>query len=319
MTFIEGYDTGDTWEKLIVSCYHLHYQNDHYTPIPATHDGDAGIEGFTQSGVVHQSYCPERSYTDKEHYEHLRKKLTADITKLMNNASRLSKLGVPPITEWHFNIPEYRDARILSHAQKKQQEVLKAKKDKPADFIHISDGFKIIIKTVESFAPEIARLYRNDLMARKLSIPINMDTPPDWTKCDSEKVSNIRRKIKAVMLVSDDADERLNHVVKMFIEHYMRGIEIMTRLRAELPEVYEDILKLERSYKGEVSRTTNMNIDQTLNKSIFDGILNEFQSKLERKFSKMIEDELITELRNEMVGKWLADCDMEFRSVGDGQ
>lgn len=128
MTFIEGYMTGNAWEELCVKCYRLRYQREHYTAIPAVQGGDAGIEGFTHSGIVHQCYCPERIYSDNELYTHQRDKLTADIEKLMNNGERLKKLGVPPIAEWHFNIPEYKDPRILSHAQSKQQEVLTPKR-----------------------------------------------------------------------------------------------------------------------------------------------------------------------------------------------
>ena len=94
MTFIEGYMNGDAWEELCVSCYRLKYQTQNYTAIPAVHGGDAGIEGFTCNGIVHQCYCPEREYDDKELYEHQRDKLTADIEKLMNNGERLKKLGV---------------------------------------------------------------------------------------------------------------------------------------------------------------------------------------------------------------------------------
>lgn len=93
--------------------------------------GDAGIEGFTNKGIVHQCYCPERPYSDNELYTHQREKLTTDIEKLMKNANRLRALGVPPVTEWHLNIPEYKDSRILAHAEAKRQEVIKAKKDKP--------------------------------------------------------------------------------------------------------------------------------------------------------------------------------------------
>lgn len=92
MTFIEGYMTGNAWEELCVKCYRLRYQREHYTAIPAVQGGDAGIEGFTHSGIVHQCYCPERIYSDNELYTHQRDKLTADIEKLMNNGERLKKL-----------------------------------------------------------------------------------------------------------------------------------------------------------------------------------------------------------------------------------
>lgn len=116
--YIQGYMSGDSWEELCVKCYRIRYQKDNYMLIPATQGGDAGIEGFTQNGIVHQCYCPEREYSDNELYDHLRNKLTADIDKLKNNAKRFEKLGVPPVTEWQFDIPEYRDSRIIEHAEK---------------------------------------------------------------------------------------------------------------------------------------------------------------------------------------------------------
>ena len=251
MPFIEGYMNGDAWEDLCVRCYRLKYQTQNYTAIPAVHGGDAGIEGFTCNGIVHQCYCPEREYDDKELYEHQRNKLTADIEKLMNNRDRLKKLGVPPIVEWHFNIPEYRDSRILAHAQIKQEEVLAAKKKSPSLFDHISDNFKIYVKVAEDFTPEISRIIRTNLTDMKLNLAIQHQDTTDWSKCDSQKVANIRRKVGAVMRVSDDNPD-LNEVVGIYIGFYISGMEIMNNLQLHFPEIYEDLYKLEQSYKREV-------------------------------------------------------------------
>lgn len=61
LQFIEGYMNGNAWEELCVMCYRMRYQNEHYTPISAAQGGDGGIEGFTQNGIVHQCYCPEKN------------------------------------------------------------------------------------------------------------------------------------------------------------------------------------------------------------------------------------------------------------------
>lgn len=269
MSFIEGYMTGNAWEDLCVQCYRIRYQKDDYTAIPATQGGDAGIEGFTKTGIVHQCYCPERSYSDNELYNHQRDKLTTDIEKLMKNADRLRALGVPPVMEWHLNIPEYKDSRILAHAETKRQEVAKAKKDRPADYIHIADNFRIVIKIAEDFKPEISRIIRTDLTDMRLNLAIQHSDTPDWSKCDSEKVANIRRKIKAVMLVYDDANEALNQVVGIYVDCYINGIEIMNGLRIDFPEIYEEIFRLEQSYKREVSIKTLMNTDKITNTLLF--------------------------------------------------
>jgi hypothetical protein len=310
--FIDGYMTGNAWEELCVQCYRIRYQSDHYTAVPAVQGGDAGIEGFTRSGVVHQCYCPERDYSDNELYTHQRDKLTADIDKLMKNADRLKELGVPPVTEWHLDIPEYRDSRIIIHAQSKQQEVLIAKKNTPSDYEHIADGFQIIIKIAEDFTPEISRIIRTNLTDMKLNLAVQHTD--DWTNCDSQKVENIRRKIKAVMHIDGDAHQALNSVVNIYVGCYISGIEIMNRLRVGFPEIYGDVFQLEQSYKRDVSIKTLMNTDRTMNKTIFDGILDDFQAKLEHDFSRMFTVASIGELKQDLIASWLADCSMEFRS-----
>lgn len=313
MKFIEGYMTGDAWEDLCVKCYRLRYQEDNYTEIPAVQGGDAGIEGFTSKGIVHQCYCPERSYSDDDLYEHQRDKLTKDIDKLKNNRDRLRALGVPTISEWHFNIPEYKDSRIIAHAETKRKEILDAKKENPANFEHIADDLQIVIKTAEDFTPEISRIIRTNLTDMKLNMAIQHTERPDWSKCDSAKVANIRRKIKAVMLVDEDNDI-VNQLVGIYVDCYISGMEIMNTLRVKFPEIYEKIFQLEQSYKRDVSIKTLMNTDKTMNKSLFDEILDDFHSKLERDFSTMFTEASIGELKQDLVASWLADCSMEFRS-----
>lgn len=313
MSFIDGYMNGNAWEELCVKCYRIRYQRDNYTAIPATHGGDAGIEGFTNKGIVHQCYCPERVYSDDDLYTHLRNKLSEDIDKLKNNGDRIRALGVPTVSEWHFNIPEYKDSRIVVHAENKRKEVLAAKKVNPSAFEHISDDFQIVIKTAEDFTLEISRIIRTTLTDMKLNIAIEHVDTPDWSKCDSAKVANIRRKIKAIMLVEED-NETVNEVVGIYVDCYICGMEIMSNLRVRFPEIYEDVFRLEQTYKREVTTKTRMNTDNKMNSTLFNQILDDFHAKLERDFSTMFTEASIGELKQDLVASWLADCSMEFRS-----
>ena len=78
LDFLESYMSGNEWEKLCNSCYRLRYQKEGYQEIPAGYKGDGGIEGFTRTGIVYQCYCPEKTYSTEEQYEHMRDKMTAD-------------------------------------------------------------------------------------------------------------------------------------------------------------------------------------------------------------------------------------------------
>lgn len=116
------------------------------------------------------------------------------------------------------------------------------------------------------------------------------------------------------MLVNDDANEALNQVVGIYVDCYISGLEIMNDLRIRFPEIYEEVFQLGQNYKREVSIKTLMNTDKAMNRSLFDNILNDFQSKLERDFSRRFTEASIGELKQDSVAQWLADCSMEFRS-----
>jgi len=315
LDFFQGPMDGDTWESLCDSCYRMRYQEFGYQKIPAIHGGDAGVEGYTGSGIVYQCYYPERSYTDDELYEHYRDKMTADISKLLSpdNVRRLVAYGVPPIKEWHFVIPEYRDGRILQHAHNKQQEVLEKKTRDKDTYINIDASFQIIIKIASDFTVELSKTIRHNLHDAKLNLAFRHTGEIDWLKCTSEKADNIRRKIKAIMgqEIPDD-NEDYQDMVKYYIEAYIKGIELLERLRVCFPEICEEILILAASYKGEVSVKSKLNTNNTVNYDIFNKILNDFQTKIERDFNYLT-SAAIAELKQDLIAEWLADCSLQFK------
>ncbi len=311
LDIIEPNLDGNVWEDICVKCYRLRYESQNYTPIPAVSGGDAGIEGFTKTGIVHQCYCPERQYSDHELYEAQRDKLSADIKKLLSNGKRLIALGVPAIHEWHFNIPEYRDAKILSHAATKQKEVLSEKEKNPDKYPYIADDFQIIVKTAENFATEISRIIRASA-DYNLNLAVEHAPNPNWKDCDSQKAANIRRKIKAIMHVSDDDNPNVERVINLYIDYYICGLENMNRLKMNFPDIHAELFRLVQIYKGEVALKTSMNTNSSMNQSIFNELLNDFGQKLEKDFSNSFNQASIVEIKQEMVGSWLADCSMEF-------
>lgn len=315
MPFIESYMNGNAWEQLCVQCYRIRYQDKHYTPISAAQGGDGGIEGFTQSGVVHQCYCPERKYSDDENYEHLRDKMTKDIGKLLKSEyiRKLSEWGVPSIIEWHFVIPAQNDSRIVRHAETKKQEVLAAKKANPATFIHIHDDFKVIIKCADDFLLEISRIVLAPHKDYLLNLAIRHTVDLDYTQCDSEKVKNIQRKMKAIKNTDDDTDEDVVFLVNHYIEAYLSGLAILNKLRLSFPEIHESLIELEQSCKRDVSVTTRTISDRSENAKLFNNLLDEFEGKLKEQFSTTVDVASIGELKQDLVASWLADCSMEFR------
>ena len=313
--FIQQYlSSGEEWEKLCNSCYRIRYQEQGYQEIPAKYKGDGGIEGFTKSGIVYQCYCPEKAYTDDELYEHMRDKMTKDVSKFISKDYEpvLKGLGIRDVREWHFVVPEYKDKRILEHAEKKRKEVLEYKKRNSKQCDYISEDFTITIKVVDDFKLELSRIIRNDYDS-KIDLTVLRKKKVDWTNCDNAKVNNVKRKIKAVMNDIEDDDEDYIDIVNTYMESYVIGIELMEKLRKDQVDLYEQIIGLETTYKRRVEIKTKTNTDSSINQKLFTEILDEFQNVLEKEFP-YLSSASIGELKDDMISSWLADCSMQFRS-----
>ena len=313
--FIQRYlSSGEEWEKLCNSCYRIRYQEQGYQEIPAKYKGDGGIEGFTKNGIVYQCYCPEKTYTDDELYEHMRDKMTEDVSKFISKDYEpvLKRLGIHNVREWHFFVPEYRDKRILEHAEKKRKAVLEYKKRNSKQCDYISEDFTITIKVIDDFKLELSKIIRNDYDS-KIDLTVLRKKNVDWTNCDSAKVNNVKRKIKAVMSGIDDDDQDYIDIVNRYMESYVIGIELMEKLRKDQVDLYEQIIGLETTYKRQIEIKTKTNTDSSINQKLFTEILDEFQDILEKEFPYLPRAS-IGELKDDMISSWLADCSMQFRS-----
>ncbi len=315
LDYIKKYtQSGDQWEELINRCYRMRYQKEGYQEIPASYKGDGGIEGFTDTGIVYQCYCPEKNYSDNEYYEHIRTKMYNDIGKFIDPTyeNTLKKLGLHDVHEWHLVIPENRDKRILEYRTTQVKRVKDYKATHPVQCDYIADDFRIDIKIADDFASEISRMSRLG-MGYELDLRlIEKAQNVDWSSCPSEKADNIKRKIKAVMNNVADEDEGYKRVVQIFLEAYINGISLMEKLRQDDSDVYQEIMSLKSSYKRNVEMKTLMHQNHSMNKSVFDEIFNDFTNQLNTKFT-FLNQETRDELAYDIIGEWLADCPMEFK------
>lgn len=313
LEFIRDNLNGDSWELWCDGCYRDRYQSENFTKVPAGYMGDGGIEGYTSTGIVYQCYCPEKIYTDDELYVSQRDKLTKDIGKLLQNGEKLKKLGIHLVKEWHFVTPEYRDKRLVEHKETKTQEVLKAKREKPDQYTYIDDDFQIILKVAEDFKVEFIRLIRNPLVDLQLNFAVKSVKEIDWTECETEKLNNIKRKVKAIMDVDDEENEDYKEMISFWATAYLKGIEIMNNLLHSYGEIYEELFELEQQYKLDVGYKSRMNPENQLNSQLFNSILDDFGNTIEKQFA-CFSAPSIMELKRDLVSGWLADCSLQFRA-----
>lgn len=296
------------WEELCDSCYSIRYPGK-WHKTPAAYLGDCGIEGFTDNGIVYQCYYPEQTYANDELYDHQRDKLTTDLAKILNPKyiPKLRRiLGRIIIKQWHLVVPEYKDTRIVEHANKKESDVLAEIQKDPTKYPHIDPSIRISVMTANCFVEEISKTIRSQ--NRKIKLQLQLNNEINYSSCEVDKVENIKRKIIAIQPEMSDA--KINKLVDAFIKHYLEGVAKLNNLRINLPTEYAELHDLLSAYKTEVELKTSLNAAKSLNKTIFDGIMNDFQTALER--LGIFNQSTILNLKYEIISGWLADCSMEF-------
>lgn len=299
---------GNSWEELMQRCWKDKYESEIYQRMPATVNGDSGIEGFTLlTGKVFQSYCPEKQYESSELYNKQRDKITTDLAKLIKYKSDLKNvLGNQLIKEWHFVTPEVTNKALNAHCRSKEEEY------RALNVEHLHPEFRIVIKEYTDYILEITR--HMGLMKMKLDISVDEQIDVDWDLCDSKHVENIRRKMNSLYssenLTEEQKTIRVNKIVESFIFFYQRGLKILNSLEDKYPEQYGKFKRIKSSQSEDVELTCLMT---TISKQeLFAGIQSELRAKLKADLGEYFEEAGLEQLAKQIIAEWLMLCPLNF-------
>jgi hypothetical protein len=159
---------GDEWQEHIARLLRARYSEPGmYQEMPSRDKGDLGLEGFSKDGICYQCYAAVLPYDVKALYEKQRDKVTEDIAKFINNASRFHKVfGGVKIKRWVLVVPHFLSTKLLEHCTKKTNEVVAVK------LPYVDGKFDIGIITDAAFEVELAKLtsvhlYKHDLLIKE--------------------------------------------------------------------------------------------------------------------------------------------------------
>ena len=298
----------EEWESLIDSCYSIRYLGK-WHKVPSEYLGDCGIEGFTDDGIVYQCYYPEQQYDNQKLYEYQRGKLTDDIAKLTNplNMPKLKGiLGNVVIKEWHLVVPEYKTRQIIEHANSKENELRSQIAHNLQLFGHLDPNIRISVMQADCYIEEIAKTIR--ARNKKIKLPLETNDKIDYSLCDGEKVDNIRRKLRAIK--PDMPDEKLDQLINLYVEFYLKGVSALNKLRVQMPTEHSQLNEIIESYKNEILIKTTLTSNS--NTDVFKTIMEEFAVELDK--MEIFNLSAVNDLKNEIIAGWLADCSLEFNS-----
>jgi hypothetical protein len=293
---------GDGWEDYCQNLLKLKYSSSEgYQEVPARYGGDLGIEGFTQTGIAFQCYCPEGEPTSKELYNGQRDKVTRDIKKLLKYETELKKLlGTILIEEWQFLTPRYESKDLIAHCTKKTQEVRASGKS------HVSKNFKILIRTESDFIPEREMLTSSG--HGRISpefVPISDEEVAEWKASNNEYFNTLEGKLGKII---PENDKRNIQTIEM-IKSYLLGQNILENIRKDFPRHYQQIMNLKTATESSVKIASALpnNPGEHLKHT-----LSEYKENIESHLNKSIGLPTVMRLGNEAIADWLIRCPLDF-------
>jgi hypothetical protein len=217
--------SGDAWEdyskQLLIIRYGVAFQ-----PVFDRDRGDWGIEGYvSDDAAVFQCYAADDPRDASDLYDKQRNKVTVDLKKLVANRGAIVGAMGCPVKLWVLLVPDCDSKRILEHTGRKQADL------RARSYPEIAGDFVIRVLTHREFESEKAQLSASVLLL------------PDST---GEVVSTpmlAELSAKADLLAPAASDQ----LVERFVQHFLRGQDLLQSIKSNYPEVWAGLDKAIRA------------------------------------------------------------------------
>jgi len=295
---------GQGWEAHCLTLLRLRYRvPGEFEHVPASDQGDLGIEGFSHDGCVYQCYAPQGPLTISARYERQRDKLTEDLGKLENHqAELLAIMGGTSIHVYVFMTPIHDSRRLNSHAKMKAAEI--RSKGMP----HCALDFDVVIHTEADYLAECAELISLGLTKRHLT-PVSLPARAvqQYVGLNPSLIATIDGKLARLRGISDDEKTSL------------RTALLTRKLSADnkLDEIRGlDAMAWERLQELRATKEKSLEIECLLSQVEPQVLLNEtsasYRGTLKEGLTFLTDSDAL-DIAWGTTTDWLAECPLDFR------
>lgn len=294
---------GTTWEATLQLVLKSKFGADGYQHVPAT-PGDFGIEGFTKhTGLAFQCYCPDALYERTVLNRKQQDKITRDLKKLKDNQASLQGiLGPTKIKDWYFITPEIAHNALLTHAQRKQDEV------RAWALPHLDENFTVLVQDIDFYIQEI----NQHRISAGVPISIGQDkqTIPKVNEDLTSYDENLERKTQLRM--SEKGERAIAALFKMTKNSFLDHDSFFQGLYDKSPQTYFQVAKTLNGFEENVeewSLTTSAHPDV-----LVEMIKDRLAARLLGDDQLNIDGKLTDDIVRRTVARWLAVCQLDFYS-----
>lgn len=229
----------DDWELFALNLLQGRHGPLHVQKIPAAHKGDYGIDYYcTRDCAAYQCYAVEEPIDIATRAERQKKKITADIAKLLRNHVEIAKMfhGVP-IRHWVLITPLHDSKEVNLHCAKKTKDL------RDVGCAALDPAIEVMIQDPSIFPSDVVAMGMSALSKVTLSIPMPSHAElATWVAGSSDLLANAMQKLKK----RAPADQ-LDDVVAEAVRSFLQGNALLDALRNGSPDLHEKVTSAIRS------------------------------------------------------------------------
>lgn len=224
----------DDWEMFALSLLQSRHGALNVHKIPAVHKGDFGIDYYcTEQAVAYQCYATQEPIDIAARAERQKRKITADLGKIVSKADEVSKLFLgKPVKHWILLTPLHDSKDVNLHCSKKTVET-RGKK-----CAHLDGSFEVGIHDQKSFGGDAVAAGLTALATVALSVPgPTSEEMSQWQAGSPDLLANATHK-----LVKRTGASGVQDAVAEAVRSFLQGNAILDALRTGSPDLHEKVM-----------------------------------------------------------------------------
>jgi hypothetical protein len=293
-------DPGDAFEEFCWNLLRRKYRQEELVYLPATLEGDYGIEGFSKDSVVYQCYADRDSLSLRDRTNKQKRKLYKDTAKLRTNAEELEAVLDGMLIEGYiFMVPQFDAAELVAYAVTRSEAV------RNYNLSFIADGFSISIKEPKDYPAELRAAEADGSATALVPAPtIAIKEVELFQTRKPDLIAKLEQKLAALNVKDEDRAELRNDFVRAFLmkEGVMGGLK-------DWPETWEAVERRRRLREERLSFENQL--DPAGPKERIGKLIDGYEGDLADKVAGLLDSDAQC-LATGQVGDWLMRCPLRF-------
>lgn len=231
MKFVQQWNPDD-WESYALSLLHSRHGALSVQRVPATHQGDLGIDFYCIADcVIYQCYAVEEPVDVATRAQRQKDKITTDLKKVIDGAADVAKLFLgEPVKRWVLLAPLHNSKEVNLHCAKKTKEA------RELNLPQLHADFEVCVHDQDSFPGAIAAA-----MSTVTNVRIKVE-PPTQQELDAWKAGSANLLANATAkLLKRAPPEDIQDVVVNCVEAFLSGDALVDALRSSAPDLHEKV------------------------------------------------------------------------------